>query len=152
MKISLLMIINDIIMISWGSKVGTLPPCWDLLTWVGLGTLIRILLAMYYDCSERKQGCLKPTQAIVFRIPFLQFPWMEQSSQMGSAYQCNKFCLCHVASFLHHSWSRAIPKVGRPRLATFCPILLQTIVVSCKLSKLHATLSLSIMTVSVDLF
>ena len=25
-------------MISWGSKVGTLPPCWNLLAWVGLGT------------------------------------------------------------------------------------------------------------------
>ena len=26
-------------MVSWGSKVGTLPPHWDLLPWVGLGTL-----------------------------------------------------------------------------------------------------------------
>ena len=33
-----LMIISHILMVSWGSKVGTLPPCWDLLTWVGLGT------------------------------------------------------------------------------------------------------------------
>ena len=27
-----LMMINFILMVSWGSKVGTLPPCWDLLT------------------------------------------------------------------------------------------------------------------------
>ena len=33
-----LMIVNHMSMVSWGSKVGTLPPCWDLLTWVGLGT------------------------------------------------------------------------------------------------------------------
>ena len=26
------------LIIFWGSKVGTLPPCWDSLTWVGLGT------------------------------------------------------------------------------------------------------------------
>jgi hypothetical protein len=32
-----LMIINHISMVSRGSKVGTLRPCWDLLTWVGLG-------------------------------------------------------------------------------------------------------------------
>ena len=25
-------------MVSWGSKVGTLTPCWDLRTWVGIGT------------------------------------------------------------------------------------------------------------------
>ena len=31
-------IINHGRMVSWGSQVGTLPPCWDLLTWVGLGT------------------------------------------------------------------------------------------------------------------
>ena len=29
------MIINHILMVIGGSKVGTLPPCWDLLTWVG---------------------------------------------------------------------------------------------------------------------
>jgi hypothetical protein len=29
---------NHILMVFWVSKVGTLPPCWDLLTWVGLGT------------------------------------------------------------------------------------------------------------------
>jgi hypothetical protein len=37
-KIQLFMIINHIFRISWGSKIGTLPPCWDLVTWVGLGT------------------------------------------------------------------------------------------------------------------
>jgi hypothetical protein len=30
--------IDDLLMLSRGSKVGTLPPCWDLLTWVRLGT------------------------------------------------------------------------------------------------------------------
>ena len=34
-----LMTINHIVMISWGSKVVTLSPCWDLLIWVGLGGL-----------------------------------------------------------------------------------------------------------------
>ena len=32
------MVVNHNLMISWGLKVRTLPPCWDLLTWVGLGT------------------------------------------------------------------------------------------------------------------
>jgi hypothetical protein len=35
---SLLMIMKCILMVSWCSKVGTLPRCWDLLTWVRLGT------------------------------------------------------------------------------------------------------------------
>jgi hypothetical protein len=33
-----LMIFNYYLMVSWGSKVGTLPLCWGLLTLVGLGT------------------------------------------------------------------------------------------------------------------
>ena len=33
-----LMIINHILIVSWRSKVGTWSPCWDSLTWVGLGT------------------------------------------------------------------------------------------------------------------
>ena len=32
-----IMIINHILMVSWGSKVETMLPCSDLLTWVGLG-------------------------------------------------------------------------------------------------------------------
>ena len=31
-----LMIFDHILMVSWGSTVGTLPLCWDLLTWVGV--------------------------------------------------------------------------------------------------------------------
>ena len=30
-----LMILNHILVIAWGLQVGTLSPCWDLLTWVG---------------------------------------------------------------------------------------------------------------------
>jgi hypothetical protein len=33
-----LMTFNHMLTITWGSQVGTLPPCWDLLTWVGLRT------------------------------------------------------------------------------------------------------------------
>ena len=33
-----LMINNHILMTSWGSKVTTLSPCWDLLAWVGIST------------------------------------------------------------------------------------------------------------------
>ena len=33
-----LMIINHVLMVFLGSNVGTFPPRWDLLTWVGLGT------------------------------------------------------------------------------------------------------------------
>ena len=33
-----LMIVNHFLMLSKGSKLGTLPPCWALLTRVGLGT------------------------------------------------------------------------------------------------------------------
>ena len=33
-----LLIINYILMVAWVSKVGIVPPCWDLLTWLGLGT------------------------------------------------------------------------------------------------------------------
>ena len=33
-----LMIVNHILMVSWGSKVRKLPPCWDLLIRLGLGT------------------------------------------------------------------------------------------------------------------
>jgi hypothetical protein len=36
-KIRLLMIFNHILVITRGSEVGTSPPCWDLLTQVGLG-------------------------------------------------------------------------------------------------------------------
>ena len=34
---STLMIVDHILTLSWGSKAETVPPCWDLLTWVGLG-------------------------------------------------------------------------------------------------------------------
>ena len=37
---STLMIISHILVVTRGSKVGTLPPCWDLLTWVGLGPCV----------------------------------------------------------------------------------------------------------------
>ena len=37
-------IFNHVLVITWGSQVGTLPPCWDLLTWVGLGTPCRLAL------------------------------------------------------------------------------------------------------------
>jgi hypothetical protein len=33
-----LKIINHILIVSWGSKIGSLLGCWDLLTWVELGT------------------------------------------------------------------------------------------------------------------
>ena len=36
------MIINHILMVFWNSKVRTLPPCWDLLTWVDLGPVFNI--------------------------------------------------------------------------------------------------------------
>ena len=41
-----LRMIGHILMISWGSKVGALPLCWDLLTWVGLKTPCELALSM----------------------------------------------------------------------------------------------------------
>ena len=38
---------------SWGSKVGTLPPWWDCLTWMGLGTPCERALRQTFELSIR---------------------------------------------------------------------------------------------------
>ena len=39
------MIVKNILMVSRGSKAGTLPPCWDVLPWVGLRTLCELVFS-----------------------------------------------------------------------------------------------------------
>ena len=46
-KVQIFMILNLILMIYRGSKVGTLSPCWDLLTSVGLGTWCPMWIGPY---------------------------------------------------------------------------------------------------------
>ena len=48
---------NHILTISWGSKVGILPPCWDLLTWVGLGTPCEPALTRSGIIYEQPETC-----------------------------------------------------------------------------------------------
>jgi hypothetical protein len=42
-------------MVSWGSTIGTLPLCWDLLTWVGVGSRDSMPTHAY---SHVKKSCL----------------------------------------------------------------------------------------------
>ena len=41
-------------MVCWGSKVGTLSPCWNLLTWVGLGTWDPMWIGPSKEASRQK--------------------------------------------------------------------------------------------------
>ena len=98
--------VHHIWLISWGSEVGTLPPCWDLLRWVGRGTLCELALKLGIAIEDKFARGLNVSWILLGSKHCFKHPLTTPVHN----YIKHSFTFKSPMMKLHTSWNAHIPK------------------------------------------